>query len=114
MPRQPMFNEDQVQKMVDSYTKAGLSLARIGADFGVSVPTIAKYLRAAGVEIRSRGRRQGSRNVPRVDAVVEMPAKEEVVEETVEEETTVENTVDALFNTNPETPLAPAPWRFDK
>ncbi len=71
MAREPMFNADQVQKMKDAYVMGNSSLAKIGADFGVSVPTVAKYLRSVGVDLRGRGRPKGSKNVPKRVAVPE-------------------------------------------
>jgi transposase len=42
--------------MKDAYVLGDASLAKIATDFGVSVPTIAKYLRREGVDIKGRGR----------------------------------------------------------
>lgn len=65
MARTPMFNAIQVQRMKDAYVLEKQPLTKIASEFGVSVPTIAKYLRNADVELRGRGRPQGSKNVPK-------------------------------------------------
>lgn len=56
MPRAQLFQEDAVKRMVEMYELSGCSLAKIAVEYGVSVPTIAKYLRKAGVPIKARGR----------------------------------------------------------
>lgn len=55
MARSGMFNEAQMEQMAKEY-KAVRSLKKVATSFNVSVPTIAKYLRSAGVEIGKRGR----------------------------------------------------------
>jgi hypothetical protein len=87
-----MFNADQVQKMVDAYVLGNSSLVKIGADFGVSVPTISKYLLTAGVELRGRGRPKGSKNVPKakpslvqLNKAVEVAAPDEIGTDAAEE-----------------------------
>lgn len=54
--KEPLFTEDQIVQMKTSYTMGDAPLASLAKEFGCSVPTIAKYLRRAGVAIRPRGR----------------------------------------------------------
>jgi hypothetical protein len=55
MARSGMFNDQQMELMIKEYQHLK-SLKKVAIAFNVSVPTIAKYLRAAGVEIGKRGR----------------------------------------------------------
>ncbi len=48
------LSEDEVTKAASAY-KAGRPLTPLAERYGVSPPTMAKYLREAGVTIRSRG-----------------------------------------------------------
>ncbi len=75
-----MFNAIQVQRMKDAYVLEKHPLTKIASEFGVSVPTIAKYLRNAEVELRGRGRPKGSKNVPKakVHEVVKVEAPDEI------------------------------------
>ena len=56
MPRAPMFQDTAIRRMTEMYELGGCSLAKIAAEFSVSVPTVAKYLRRAGISINKRGR----------------------------------------------------------
>jgi len=56
MSRTDMFNSEVAQKMKEAYTLGGMSLVRVAASYGVSVPTVARYLKDMGVELRGRGR----------------------------------------------------------
>ncbi len=77
MPRQSMFGDAEMQRMKDAYVLGGASLAKIAVDFGVSVPTVSKYLSLAGVEIRPRGRPR-KKSIP--ETTQSVPVEPEVVE----------------------------------
>ncbi len=62
--------------MKDAYVIEEKSLEKLAIDFAISVPTITKYLRKQGVEIRRVGRR---RKHP-VPVAVEAEAVEQVAE----------------------------------
>ncbi len=56
MARQVALTDQQVEKMKNSYVEYGQPLQKIATDNGISIPTAARYLRKAGVAIRSKGR----------------------------------------------------------
>lgn len=60
MARKVMLTEQQIQHMKTAYEMHGTPLQKLAIDNGVSVPTAARYLRQAGVTIRSKGRRPGA------------------------------------------------------
>lgn len=68
-----VFTAQQLQRMKDAYVIEEKSLEKLAIDFGISVPTVTKYLRKQGVQIRSVGRRR------------KHPVPVAVVVETVEE-----------------------------
>lgn len=89
MSRSSQFDADAKGKFREIY-ELGISLTKLGADNGVSVPTMSKYVRDAGGTIRGRGRPK--------KAVVETPATPvEVTEQTAPE--SVEAERPALFPT---------------
>ena len=66
--RAPMFTESQIQEMKNSYAIGTASLSSLSKEYGASVPTISKYLRTAGVQIRGRGRpRKDAEPTPTID-----------------------------------------------
>lgn len=75
MARKVTLTEQQIEKMKTDYEMHSVPLQKIALDNHVSIPTAARYLRQAGVAIRSKGRR------PTKNVVVTAPA--------VTEETTV-------------------------
>ena len=81
MPRAPMFQDVQIQRMREMYELGDCSLAKIAVEFGVSVPTIAKYLRRAGVTVKGRGRPAKKDLTPTIPTPTVV---EEVKEETTE------------------------------
>lgn len=97
MPRQAKFGDAETQRMKDAYVLGDASLAKIAADFGVSVPTISKYLSLAGVTIRPRGRprKKEHSGAPLVTTPV--------VAHPIEEEASLELPVTAETETVPET-----------
>lgn len=54
--RKETFTESQLVAMKSAYTMGEASLSSLAEQYQVSVPTVAKYLRKAGAQIRSRGR----------------------------------------------------------
>ena len=60
MARKVILTEQQIANMKTSYEMHGVPLQKLAVDNGVSVPTAARYLRQAGVTIRSKGRRPGA------------------------------------------------------
>ena len=50
-------NEDQLKDLVATYEK-GVTLAVLANQFGVSIPTVTKWVRKGGGVIRSRGQRK--------------------------------------------------------
>lgn len=74
MPRQPLLDDAAVQRMKDAYVLGGASLAKLSVDFGISVPTVSKYLKTAGVDIRPRGRpRKDEKDLVPTDPSMPMP-----------------------------------------
>lgn len=60
MARKVTLTDQQIEKMKTAYEMHGVPLQKLATDNGVSVPTAARYLRQAGVTIRSKGRRPGA------------------------------------------------------
>ena len=50
-------NEDQLKDLAATYAK-GVTLAVLAQQFGVSIPTVTKWVRKGGGVIRSRGQRK--------------------------------------------------------
>ena len=61
MAKKVMLTAQQIEKMKTAYEMHGTPLQKLATDNGVSVPTAARYLRQAGVTIRSKGRRPGQK-----------------------------------------------------
>lgn len=53
-----VFTVQQLQRMKDAYVIQEKSLEKLAIDFGTSIPTVTKYLRKQGVQIRRVGRRR--------------------------------------------------------
>jgi len=54
---------EDTQVVVTAYLKEGKSLKEIAKPYGATVYVLTMFLRDNGVEIKSRGRRLGSKNV---------------------------------------------------
>ena len=79
MARESIFTEEQLVSMKNAYTLGNASLRSLAKEYGVSVPTIAKYLRKSGASVRARGRPVTS--MPEVDPDVEENAFDNVFNE---------------------------------
>lgn len=72
MAKRVTLSDQQIEKMKNQYLMQEQPLQKIAIDLGVSVPTVSRYLRQAGVAIRSKGRRAGAKHVtPVVNNAVE-------------------------------------------
>ncbi len=79
MARESIFTEEQLVSMKNAYTLGSASLRSLAKEYGVSVPTIAKYLRKSGVSVRARGR--PVTNVPETVTTVDPNAFDNVFNE---------------------------------
>ena len=71
-------NEDQLKDLVATYEK-GVTLAVLANQFGVSIPTVTKWVRKGGGVIRSRGQRKKGTVTGRVSSVTTTESAPEVV-----------------------------------
>ena len=65
-------NEDQLKDLAATYAK-GVTLAVLAQQFGVSIPTVTKWVRKGGAVIRSRGQRKKNRAVVTTAVTVPTP-----------------------------------------
>lgn len=65
-------NEDQLKDLVATYEK-GVTLAVLANQFGVSIPTVTKWVRKGGGVIRSRGQRKKGTTTGRASSVESVP-----------------------------------------
>jgi DNA-binding FadR family transcriptional regulator len=77
------FTTEQVQIMAKRYSE-GEGLSSLSKDFGVSVPTVRKYIKAH-VEIRPRGRPKVNPVTPTVTVTVTDENGEDITEQTTVE-----------------------------
>ena len=64
-------SEDSLKNLADTYAK-GVTLAVLANQFGVSIPTVTKWVRNGGGVIRSRGQRKKGTVVTTTAAPVEV------------------------------------------
>lgn len=67
------------EKLVDRYVYRGEPLIKLAPEAGVSVPTLSKKFKEAGITVRSKGRIKGKvyKNQPRERVPTEEERKEE-------------------------------------
>lgn len=80
-----MFTDAQKELMRKAYESNNRTLQDLANEYGVSVPTISRTLKAMEVPVRARGRRPGAKLVKPQQPVEEKVATEPEVFETAEE-----------------------------
>lgn len=85
MATRPRPTEVQTREMAEAYS-AGQTLQSIATATGFSVPTVSKYVKAAGVAVAGKGRRPGVRAASAPLPTVEASAGVETLAVEVEEQ----------------------------
>lgn len=74
------FTREQILHMCRSY-RAGASLDKLSAEFGISTTAVAKRLRENGVKIRPCGAPAGGRSGKTKDAILKLLVKGETIQQ---------------------------------
>jgi hypothetical protein len=68
------FTDEQYKEMAAAYTN-GETLAKLADVFGVSIPTMSKYVFKGGARIRPRGQRKGAKKTVELAQVNNVPSE---------------------------------------